>query len=195
MRIRSMHRQRPLARIAMVIAITLANVSCGSYTFKRGASPGDMAADESACRGTEQVFHECMRKRGWFIASNLSDLKPTEPVIEQSTITPAQDTSAVQAAIKSANQVADETNSEPAPIRAGSKGIPAADVPKVVDPLTPLAVSSWWKFGGNAGGLEQDIAACVADLGNAHRPQPAATIVTQGMRACLKEHRWFAIGK
>ncbi|MFT4585371.1 MAG: hypothetical protein ACI915_001273 [Gammaproteobacteria bacterium] len=195
MRIRPMPRRQSLARIAMVIAITLANVSCGSYTFKRGASPGDMAADESACRGTEQVFHECMRKRGWFIASNLSDLKPADPGIEQPTIMPAQDTSAAQAATKSVNQVAGESKSERPPSRTGSKSVPTADVPKVVDPLTPLAVSSWWKFGGNAGGLEQDIAACVAELGNAHRPQPAATIVTQGMHACLKEHRWFAIGK
>ena len=195
MRRRLIRPRQSLTRAAVVVIITLASVSCASYTFKRGASPGDMAADEAACRATEQVFHECMRNRGWFIASNPGDLKPAEPVVEQSTMTPAKDTSAVPAAKESANQVAGAMASDPAPSRADLKSGPAAEVPKVFDPLTPLAVSSWWKFGGNAGGLEHDIAACIAELGNAHRPQPAATIVTQGMHACLKGHGWYAIGK
>jgi hypothetical protein len=190
-----MIRRPSLVGAAALIAITLASTSCGSYSFKRGASPGDMAAAELACRATDQVFHECMRNRGWFIASNLSDLMPAEPVVDQSTMTPAKATSAVPAAKESAKQVAGAMASDPAPSRADLKSGPAADVPKVFDPLTPLAVSSWWKFGGNAGGLEHDIAGCIAELGNAHRPQPAATIVTQGMHACLKGHGWYAMGK
>jgi len=63
------------------------------------------------------------------------------------------------------------------------------------DPTTPLAVGSWWKFGGTAGGLDNDIKSCIGKLGNAHRPDPAATVVTRAMYGCLKEHGWYAFGK
>jgi hypothetical protein len=56
-------------------------------------------------------------------------------------------------------------------------------------------VSSWWKAGSGADSLKSDTDACVAKLGEAHRPvqtQQTQT-ATRGLLLCLKEKGWSAL--
>lgn len=58
------------AMVMLVIASALA-AGCTSVTFKRGATPTTMAADESRCRKADPAdtaFRACMRDKGWFVA-------------------------------------------------------------------------------------------------------------------------------
>lgn len=78
-----------------------------------------------------------------------------------------------------------------------SEAPPEEPTPVVVetDPMAPVNVASWWKLGGTAAGLEKAINACVAELGDGHRPDPGARIVTVAMRACLRRAGWYGFGK
>jgi hypothetical protein len=154
-----------------------------------------MAADEQSCRAdnaAEDAFRTCMRDRGWFIASSLGALNTPAPVAVSGAGTDAEMASAPQTAASPAASSAETLPGTRAGLqRAATVAAPVVDT----DPTTPLAVGSWWKFGGNADGLERDIAACIGKLGSKHRPSPAATVVTRAMHACLKEHGWYAMGK
>lgn len=185
---------------AAILIVSICTGGCASYSFKRGASPDSMAADELVCRAPQEDFHSCMRDRGWFIASDLDDQKPTAPMSDSS-VTATESSSAatltasVHAAAPTLDVVATADPIAPAANRARLKQIQSVEALRTdtSDPLTPLAVGSWWKFGGNPSGLESDTIACIGKLGNAHRPEPAATVVTQGMHSCLKENGWYAI--
>src|SRR5262245_30148191 len=54
---------------------------CATVTFKRGASPGAMTADERACRASnsdDADYVTCMRNRGWFVIAN-TEAEPGAP--------------------------------------------------------------------------------------------------------------------
>jgi hypothetical protein len=67
-------------------------------------------------------------------------------------------------------------------------------MPTEVDPLTRVEVASWWKLGGSTADLDRAINACVAKLGDEHRPEPGATVVTTGMQDCLRAAGWRSFG-
>lgn len=81
-----------------------------------------------------------------------------------------------------------------APVAAPAAPVPAKAAAKVFDPLARVRIGSWWKLGGSAAALDADVATCVGELGNAHRPDPALTEVTAGLRACLRAAGWFSLG-
>jgi hypothetical protein len=62
--------------------------------------------------------------------------------------------------------------------------------PKVIDPLTPKMIQSWWKVGAGAADLAADQAACVETLGPAHQPDLQKRLYTQGMIECLRARGW-----
>ena len=53
-------------------------------------------------------------------------------------------------------------------------------------------MTSWWKLGGTPADLDRAIDQCVATLGPAHRPDPNARVVTNGLYACLRSDGWYA---
>lgn len=61
---------RLVATVLFMLALVLV-AGCTSVTFKRGATPTTMAADESRCRKADpadRAFRACMREKGWFVA-------------------------------------------------------------------------------------------------------------------------------
>jgi hypothetical protein len=55
-------------------------------------------------------------------------------------------------------------------------------------------VSSWWKLGGTNADLDRAVAACVDELGAAHRPNVGPTEVTVALRDCLRAKKWLPVG-
>ncbi|MGH7787506.1 MAG: hypothetical protein ACRERC_11605, partial [Candidatus Binatia bacterium] len=64
---------------AAILAAGLAAFSgCATFSFKAGASPDTMAADERACRASagDPGFVECMRERGWYVTGGAAAASP-----------------------------------------------------------------------------------------------------------------------
>jgi len=80
---------RSLATVGIAMCLAIQVVGCATVTFKRGASPGDMSADEVDCRargGDDARFVACMRERGWMVvggaaqaANGDAETKPGQP--------------------------------------------------------------------------------------------------------------------
>lgn len=209
---------------AVVIASTLV-AGCASVTFKRGATPTTMAADERRCHNADPAdaaFRACMREQGWFVAggsdaaSSASDRAgehtsamaqvidfsaPTSAAPAQAAAPAASPTMSTQsqalATSPAATTATPRQRQLPVAAVVSAPSTPAADADPASADVAPtlVSVTSWWKFGGTAGGLDVDIEACSAKLGNGHRPAPAATRVTREMGACLRESGWYALGK
>jgi hypothetical protein len=67
--------------------------------------------------------------------------------------------------------------------------------PTVQGSSTRVSVASWWKFGGTPASLDADMQACAEDLGPGHSPEAGGTVVTVGMRDCLRERGWRGAGE
>jgi hypothetical protein len=181
------------ARVLDLVSIGLcaaALAGCVTVSFKRGASPDAMAADERACRDAttgEAAYVDCMRERGWFMAGAAAAARPAE--------------TGAQAAHPAAGVEKSGVTIEYEPPRPAPTAPPApADeakprpTPTASDPLARFTVASWWKLGGSAADLDRAIAKCVGELGELHRPPKGAAVVTAGLRDCLRRDGWYAVG-
>lgn len=211
-------------RHAVVVAVLLAMGSgCTSVTFKRGASPTTMAADETACRednATEDTYRSCMRDNGWFVAGGGNTTaqsatsqsgragtgsSPASKVIDFSLpVTEPEDRAAQRSVTQPPSPVTSSVATSTTPPASSSIDPSPSKLPPVsessgavalVDEGLLVGVASWWKFGGTAAGLDADIDDCTGELGDNHRPAPAATLVSRAMGGCLRERGWYAIGK
>jgi len=88
------------------------------------------------------------------------------------------------------------------PIPSAAPPAPAPEAPPRAAAGTPkpdssamVRIASWWKFGGTPASLDADMQACQADLGPGHAPQSGGTLVTVGMRDCLRERGWRGAGE
>ena len=125
-----------------------------------------------------------MADKGWAI-QNLDKMEPlddADPVIEATALPSNQ---RIENAASSRRQPA--RNAVPAASPA------AAAVKKTPDLLDTFKVSSWWKTGSGAASLQADTEACVARLGEAHRPDPQTQMVTRGLLLCMKEKGWSGL--
>ena len=62
---------------ALLLATTL---GCGTVSFKRGATPDQIASDEKACRAAtvdEDAYLECMSERGYAVSQLPDNLEAT----------------------------------------------------------------------------------------------------------------------
>jgi hypothetical protein len=201
----------------LIVGLMAVLAGCGSVTFKRGAGPDSMAADERRCRAAaadEAGFAACMREGGWFVAmtgeegakASAADRWMEAQKVDQNATdaaTAPADGSAPAAVLEesgsgstapAAANVAATSRTRPVVKESVPTPVPAAAAEPNFDPLAEVAVASWWKLGGSAATLDNAIAACVSELGVAHRPDAAAKSVTAGMRACLRAGGWFAVG-
>ena len=207
-------------RYAAIVAVVLALGSgCTSVTFKRGASPTAMAADETGCRednAAEDAYRRCMRDNGWFVAGGASSAassatsqsgrtgtgsSPASKVIDFSLTAAEPEVRTAQLPttrppLPATPSVASNTTPRlsssidaSSPVGASTGGL------ALVDGSSLVGVASWWKFGGTAGGLDTDIDDCTRELGDNHRPAPAVTRVSRAMGGCLRKRGWYAIGK
>ena len=188
--------------VMMSSCAVLVLTGCAEVTFKRGAGPGEMQATEQGCRektATVEAYKACLNAAGFIYAKPSGD-----------TVLFADDEETAQAAATDTG-IATAVEEEPASV--ASDGAPTVSVepsgragesqPQATkpvakapaDPLKKVTVASWWKLGGNAGGLEADQASCGTTLGEAHHVAPNARVVTVGMLRCLKTKGWFAVGR
>ncbi len=207
---------RPLVILA-IIALALAT-GCATMTFKRGAGPGTAKADEDACRASSdspESYSECLRAKGWMVrtpSSGGTEPAATEPAAAEPAAvadpvaapTPPEPLPAPQPTPKTGGKpktppvdatplaapAASGTTSKAAPRPPAPSGKPS----KPLEPTAHVTVQSWWKLGGTASGLDAAVAACVGELGESHRPNPAITDVTVAMRDCLRRAKWFPVG-
>lgn len=199
---------RPLVVLA-IVALLLAT-GCATVTFKPGAGPGSAKADEDACRAaseTQAAYVACLRERGWMVGGKAAESAPTKRAASapaaQPTAVPAKPSTTAQPAPAAAPAKSKETtppaDTKPAtpapPTRAGypDAAEPAAEEAPL-DPNTRINVSSWWKLGGTAADLDRAVAACVDELGAAHKPNAAVTEVTVALKDCLRAKKWIAVG-
>jgi len=175
-------------RSTVVLFAALATLSaCATLSFKPGAGPDRMSADEHACgQAGDEGFVECMRNLGYYMSDGAigSPLTPT-PVVAAAVATVTPTPTAAPAAVATAAPVA--ATAVPAAAAA-----PAAAPPDTSGGLPRVRVGSWWKLGGSAAGLDSSIAGCVQKLGTPHQPPPGAQVVTIGMRDCLRGDGWIA---
>ncbi|MBI3430997.1 MAG: hypothetical protein HY018_02140 [Hydrogenophilales bacterium] len=167
---------------ALLLALPLSG--CGEFAYKRGASAGDLEAAKKTCRekGSGAAYEQCLADSGWTV-QNLGRMEPldADPVIEASVI-------------PSNIRIENATSAAPDKHDAEDKGSGPAPTRKP-DLLDTFKVSSWWKAGSGASSLEVDTNACVAQLGEAHRPvqtQQTQT-ATRGLLLCMKAKGWSAL--
>ena len=175
---------RTLRSACAVALATLLFSGCGELAYKRGASSGDLESAKKTCRekGSDAAYEKCMADSGWTV-QNLGRMEPldADPVIE-ATVIPSN------------IRIENATSAAPEKREADGKGSDSAPTRKP-DMLDTFKVSSWWKAGSGASSLDADTNACVAQLGEAHRPvqtQQTQT-ATRGLLLCMKEKGWSAL--
>ena len=151
---------------------------CGELAYKRGASSSDLDAAKKSCRekGSDPAaVEQCMADRGW-VVQNLSRMEPlvADPVAEASVI-PSDHR------IENAASVT-------------TSATPPATAAKITPEMSDtFKVSSWWKTGSGAASLNADTEACVAKLGEAHRPDSQTQTATRGLLLCMKDKGWSGL--
>lgn len=165
-----------------LLLAALLSGGCGELAYKRGASAGDLEAAKKSCQanaGDAAAIEKCMADKGWAI-QNLDKMEPldeADPVIEATALP--------------SNQRIENAASLPAAVPAALPA--AAAVKKAPDLLDTFKVNSWWKTGSGAASLQADTDACVARLGEAHRPDPQTQMVTRGLLLCMKDKGWSGL--
>ena len=175
-------RNRLIRNGSSLLLAALLSSGCGELAYKRGASASDLDAAKKSCQANARdaaAVEKCMADKGWAI-QNLEKMEPlddVDPVIE--------------AIALPSNQRIENAAGLPAAVPAALPA--AAAVKKAPDMLDTFKVSSWWKTGSGAASLQADTAACVAQLGEAHRPNPQTQMVTRGLLLCMKEKGWSGL--
>lgn len=151
---------------------------CGELAYKRGASSSDLQAAKKSCRekGPDPAaIEQCMADHGW-VVQNLSRMDPldADPVVEASVI-------------PSDRRIENAASAMPGAVQ------PATTVKRTPQMTDTFTVSSWWKTGSGAASLKTDTEACVAKLGEAHRPDSQTQSATRGLLLCMKEKGWSGL--
>ena len=185
-------------RSTVVLFAALATLSaCATLSFKPGAGPDRMSADEHACgQAGDEGFVECMRNLGYYMSDGAigSPLTPTPVVAAAADASLTPTPTAAPAVVATAAPVpASPPPATHSPTVAPAPAAASATAPTDTSGGLPrVRVGSWWKLGGSAAGLDSSIAGCVQKLGTPHQPPPGAQVVTIGMRDCLRGDGWIA---
>lgn len=173
--------------VAMALIFSISG--CGEFAYKRGANFSDLEIAKKDCKAKNPdpaALEKCMADGGWTI-QNLSKMEPidADPVIE-ATVIPS-------------DQRIENAPSAPARKHApdgyalSDKAEAPTPVKKTPNMLDTFKVSSWWKTGSGADSLKADTEACVAKLGEAHRPNVQNQSATRGLLLCMKEKGWSGL--
>jgi len=166
----------------LLLAALLLGGCGGEFAYKRGANSSDLEAAKKSCRekGPDPAaIEKCMGDRGW-VVHNLSRMEPldADPVVEASVI-------------PSDRRIENAASATPGATLG--KTLAATAVKRTPEMTDTFKVSSWWKLGGGAGDLKADTEACVAKLGEAHRPDSQTQSATRGLLLCMKDKGWSGL--
>jgi len=172
--------QTPVHCSACILMLaTLLFSGCGEFAYKRGANSSDLESAKKSCmekRPDSAALEKCMADSGW-VVQNLGRMEPMEadPVVEASVI-------------PSDRRIENAAGTTP----PGSAQ-PMSVAKRPPDPMDTFKVSSWWKTGSGAASLASDTEACVARLGEAHRPDSQTQTATRGLLLCMKDKGWSGL--
>ncbi len=192
---------------------------CGAeIAYKQGASARDLQANKAACQdaANEPALHRCLENNGWavqklgeqwlsdedlFATASATDndhvtikpnkaegLKTTDSIKIEDSHIKTQTSSVVnpkEAVVK--ENVLTETEVDaikPQSIKAETTVKPTTDI------LQTYEIKSWWKMGGSAMLLEQNMNECSVALGEAHQPDKKTLTFTRGFAICMREKGW-----
>ena len=177
------------ARILVLVALLFSG--CGEFAYKRGANSSDWETAKKACRekGPDSAAVEkCIAESGWTV-QNLSRMEPldADPVVNASVI-PSNRRIENAAGATPGKQGAENTI-----LALPDSAQSTTSVKRKTDMLDSFKVSSWWKTGSGAESLQSDTAACVAKLGEAHRPNNETQTASRGLLLCMKEKGWSGL--
>ncbi len=162
-----MSKRHALVLILTMSAAALVAGGCGQLAYKTGAGASALEADEQACKQgavSDGVYAQCMHDKGWSIAN-----------LDGGSAAP----------VAAAAPAPEAFNGPVAATQPSGPTIPAAPA---IDPMAPVKVTTWIRFGG--GGPGDDIAACVATLGPGSQPDTVNKTVTRGLLGCMREKGW-----
>ena len=189
------------------VLVTLLMSGCGAeIAYKQGASARDLQANKAACQdaATEAALHACLEKNGWALQKlgeqwlSDEDLFATASATDNDHITnkPKKDEGL---------KTTDSIKTEVAPIQSQANNkvskketvVVEKAIDKMEPPVKPTAnildtyeIKSWWKMGGGAAQLDQNMEECTAALGEAHKPNKATFTFTRGFAICMREKGW-----
>ena len=170
----------------LLVLVTLLFSGCGELAYKRGANANDLVSAKQACKekgADSAAVAQCLAERGWIVQNlNRIEALDVDPVINASVI-PSN-----RRIENAANTPSGKPGSEK-PDSAQS----STSVKKQPDMLDTFKVSSWWKTGSGAEHLQSDTTACVAKLGEPHRPNNQTQAATRGLLLCMKEKGWSGL--
>ena len=168
---------------------------------------------------TEQALNQCLEDNGWAIqkldGSTFSDeeLFATASVTEDNRITAQKEKAPLLNTTENlesevAKQETTQTKEKLAPITqaessdkndatSNATSAPSAKPmanaaskkpqPSIFD---TYVIKSWWKMGGNANLLEQNMMECNQQLGDAHTPDKKTFTFTRGFAICMRQKGW-----
>ncbi len=187
--IRILRIKRHVALVFSCTVLCCLMAGCAQVTYKRGSSADDAIEDETVCRRqttNETAYRDCLRDRGWLIASGRKTEEATElqPAANEEPLSSAAPSVAASYSVQGGTADPDPKKIEPK--RATKSG-------KIKREKSDRSISSWWKFGASPDQLERDVAACIATLGPRHTPSPAMRTVTEELEKCLRESGWVGV--
>jgi hypothetical protein len=134
-----------------------------------------------------------------FITPEIVPVTPAQPatvVTATATATPAADKPALasKTPVASAGTVVTRASTTAPPAAASlPPTAPLAPASPPANPLDLYAISSWWKIGADREALAADTKECVAQLGEAHKPNSKTQQVTRGFVVCMHDKGWKAL--
>jgi len=166
--------------IGLTAAMALLS-GCGEVAYKTGAGADTLQADQRICKqaggGGPDDYKSCMNAKGWSIA----DLNAGP----SSNYAPPKTEIGVASSAGPAPSVGSATSMGATPT------LPASQMRPVTDPMTPIPVTAWVKFGG--GPPNDAIADCVATLGPGYAPDKLHKTVPVALLSCMRDHGWRAL--
>lgn len=181
---------RLLPALAVATAVLAA---CGDIAFKQGGSPEDMKGADTQCRRASadySTYADCMHGRGWTVvridALMLLEGESVETALATGSAATGEASAAAVGVLHDTAVSAAALPGAPVPGKGASK--PA------LDPLSRVAVASWWKVGAGPEELLKERTRCEQKLGPAHEVDAQSGDVTRGLIGCMREAGWAAIG-
>jgi hypothetical protein len=194
------NKMKNLINTGLIIALL---TGCGAeIAYKRGATAEDLKAEKIACMkaGNEAELEKCMEENGWALqkldGTSFSDdeLFATATVAKDNRMTaPAEKSiqTTESITIEDSHHADGNTKSDeklqPAKDVSATSTAPVKPQPSLLD---TYVIKSWWKMGGGAALLEQNMNECSEKLGEAHIPNKKTFTFTRGFAICMREKGW-----
>lgn len=196
------------------ICITLLTGCGAEIAYKQGATARDLQTEKNAClkAGDERALEKCMAENGWTMqkldgstfsdeelfatATVTEDNRMTTPTAEKKKSLQTTESIAIEKVIIEEEETK-ETLVLPESKQANTSTTPKAPTPKAASQpaakpnvLDTYVIKSWWKMGGGAALLEQNMNTCSEKLGAAHIPDKKTFTYTRGFAICMREMGW-----